>query len=219
MALPRQDIAHLLEEIDRYLSGLKHTGATQVREGFAKWSKGQIRVVEPATLLLGAHLAAALANMKDRGLAKAIERASPWLKWRPYSLYPRAEIGAAFADGHAFASLIGEDACIEAENFDLGLFIIEPKVLYTDHHHAAPELYAPLTGPHAWRFLPDEDFRWIGADVPIWNEPWAPHATQAGDVPFLCIFCWTADVNTPAKVIPGRGADFRKGPRSGLRNH
>lgn len=208
MTEPRQTIRHLLEEIDRYLSAFNLAGLKDVRAGLAKGPRGLPQTVQPATFPVCGQLNTAIASMADRSLAQAIAAALPVLKWVSYTPYPRAEIGAAFADGHAFATLIGEDAFFHADDFDLGLFIIAPNVLYRDHHHAAPELYAPLTGPHAWRFLPEEKWQWIDADQPVWNEPWAPHATQTGDVPFLCIFCWTRDVNIPAKVIAGRGANL-----------
>lgn len=200
-------VTHLLQEIDRYLSGLDYKGKSDVQAGLIQSRKRALQRVRRATSPVCAHLGAALANMRDRDLAQAIESASHILNWTSYVPYPREDIGAAFADGHAFASLIGEGAFHRADDFDLGLFIIAPKVLYPDHHHAAPELYAPLTGPHDWRFLPDETWKTIDSDIPVWNEPWAPHATRTGDVPFLCIYCWTRDVNEPAKVIAGRGAN------------
>jgi hypothetical protein len=70
-----------------------------------------------------------------------------------YDRYPRAEIGARFLQGMPLPRSWGR-APFAARDFDLGLFLIAPHVLYRDHHHAAPELYAPLTGPHGWRFGP-----------------------------------------------------------------
>ena len=208
---PRADVQptvqNLLQQVDRHLSGLRLAAIIDVRSGLAKAMLGPLQEVEAEVSPVCCHLEAALAQMRDRDLAQAIAGALPELKWVSYAPYPRAEIGAAFADGHAFASLIGEGAFHHADDFDLGLFLIAPNVFYPDHHHAAPELYAPLTGPHSWRFLPDEDWKSLTADVPVWNEPWAPHATRTGDVPFLCIFCWTRDVSQPAKVIAGRGAN------------
>ncbi len=195
-------IAHLIQQIDRYLSAFDLGGAQDVRNGIARWSSSAFTSLEPTGLPACSHLETALRAMKDRGLADAIAAASPHLEWISYDSYPRAEIGEAFADGHAYCSLIGGEGFFHAGDFDLGLFIIAPNTLYSDHHHAAPELYAPLTGPHGWRFLPEETFKWLDADVPVWNEPWAPHATQTGAVPFLCIFGWTKDVNIPAKIIP-----------------
>ena len=200
-------IPHLLRQIDRYLSGLTLATISDVRTGLATAVQESLQQVQAKATPVCSHLETALAAMRDRDLADVIAVASPLLSWVTYAPYPRADIGAAFADGHAFTSLIGEGAFHHADDFALGLFIIAPNVLYPDHHHAAPELYAPLTGPHSWRFLPDEKWTAIPADIPVWNEPWAPHATRTGDVPFLCIFCWTKDVNEPARVIVGRGAD------------
>lgn len=134
-------------------------------------------------------------------LAAAIAAAAPCLEWVTYDGYPRAEIGAAFADGHAFAALVGETGPVQAADFELGLFIVAPHVFYRDHKHAAPELYAPLTGPHGWRFAPDEPLVWKEAHQPVWNPPLQPHATKVGSVPFLCFYVWTRDVNEAATVI------------------
>jgi hypothetical protein len=196
-------ITDLIFEIDRYLSDYDMQGIRDVRSGIASWSGSPMQNVQPGTLPVCAWLTPALEGMADRRLAQAIQQSLPLLKWVTYDSYPRADIGPAFADGHAFASLIGESGFLCATDFDLGLFVIAPNVLYPDHHHAAPELYAPLTGPHGWRFLPDEQFRMLAADVPVWNEPWAPHATRTGSVPFLCIFGWTKNVNIPARIIAG----------------
>lgn len=194
-------ITQLLEEIEIYLAAFNHRGVRDVREGLARWGDGPHHNVAPRVLTACRHLPTALSAMKNRSLADAIDAALPHLHWITYDAYPRAEIGEEFADGHAFASLVGGGAFRHADDFDLGLFVIGPNILYRDHHHAAPELYAPLTGPHGWRFLPDKVFHTRPANEPVWNEPWAPHATLTGDTPFLCIFGWTRDVNIPAKVI------------------
>lgn len=194
-------ITKLVTEIDLYLSACDHAGVTQAREGITHWFSAATQHVEPATLPPCSNLGEALVCLLNRSLASAIEAAVPFLKWETYDAYPRADVGEAFADNHAFASLIGETAFFPANDFDLGLFVIAPNVLYPDHHHAAPELYVPLTGPHAWRFHPNQEFQWIDADIPVWNEPWKPHATLTGNLPFLCIYCWTKDVNQTAKII------------------
>ncbi len=192
----------LITEIDRYLQRFSGENIARVRDGIAKWRIGLERDVIPRQLSTCAYLDAALQTVDVKSLAGALHKAAPLLHWITYDAYPRDEIGAKFADGHAFASLIGEDAPVKAIDFELGLFVIAPRTLYRDHHHAAPELYAPLTGPHGWRFKPGDPFVQRPAHVPVWNEPFTPHATLVGEVPFLCIFCWTKDVNETASVIP-----------------
>lgn len=197
-------IRNLLSAIDAYLGRFDLQGVRDVRAGMARFGHGDIRDVAPSRAPAVDHLDHALAATAEHGepeLAKAIANANAFLPWIAYDLYPRDEIGEAFADGHAFASILGEGALIEAEDFDLGIFLIAPHVFYRDHHHAAPELYAPLTGPHGWRFGPGRPIAWKQAHQPVWNEPWASHATLVGDIPFLCIFGWTRDVGEPARVM------------------
>ena len=200
-------IARLIEEIDRYLSGFSGVGVAEVRGRIARWSGGGVRPKPgKGNPVVDANLGPALSALEQThpALADAISVASPHLSWITYGEYPPDEIGAAFLSGHAFASLIGGGAPIHAAEFDLGLFIIAPDVLSRDHAHPAPELYAPLTGPHGWRFGPETPLVIKPAHVPVWNRPHAPHMTKVGPVPFLCIFGWTQDVDLPAYVLPAR---------------
>ena len=195
-------IRNLVVEIEAYLLHLNDPHIVTVLEGVKKWARGPVRQVQRRTLSVCDHLDTALQAMNETTLAKAINDARPFLSWVSYDAYPRDEIGARFADNHAFASIIGEGCAFEAVDFDLGLFLIAPNLFYRDHHHAAPELYAPLTGPHGWRFNPGDPLVWKEAHNPVWNSAWQPHATLTGATPFLAIFCWTKDVALPAKVIP-----------------
>jgi hypothetical protein len=196
----------LVDEADRYLATLPGPGVADVRAGVAEWREGPVTPAGATTAnpVVSAHLPAALALLgRDRpALALAIAEAAPALDWVSYDRYPPAAIGAAFAAGHAYARIIGEGAAIPARDFDLGLFLIAPHVLYRDHHHPAPELYAPLTGSHGWRFSPGAKLIMKGAHEPVWNLPDQPHATKVGPVPFLCLYGWTQNVDLPAHVIP-----------------
>jgi hypothetical protein len=194
-------IRNLVSEIEIYVSHLKGPGIATVLEGMKKWARGPVVPALGRTLPVCNHLDTALEVMGKPTLAKAIADALPFLSWVSYDAYPREEIGARFADNHAFASIIGEGCALEAVDFDLGLFLIAPNLFYRDHHHAAPELYVPLTGPHGWRFKPGDSLVWKEAHKPVWNRAWQPHATMTGDTPFLSIFCWTKDVALPAKVL------------------
>ena len=142
------------------------------------------------------------AGKETTALADAITEAGSYLPWVTYDSYPRELIGARFPKAHAFVSLIGKGAPFEAEDYDLGLFLIEPRTLYRDHRHLAPELYAPITGPHRWRFGIDDPWKELAANIPVWNEPQRVHATLVGEQPFLAIFGWTRDVSAPASVVP-----------------
>jgi Dimethlysulfonioproprionate lyase len=187
-----------------YLLALDHPGAAEVRASLPLDPGPLSRLTAGRNAVADQWLAPALASLTvdQPVLARAIAGAADHLSWVTYDLYPRDQIGDAFATGHAFASIMGGAAPFAAEDFDLGLFLIASHVLYRDHHHAAPELYAPLTGPHGWRFGTGRPLIVKPAHQPVWNPANQPHLTKVGAVPFLCLFVWTKDVHEIAQVIP-----------------
>lgn len=187
-----------------YLLPLDHPGAAEVRAGLPA-DPGPARAVTPrGNAVVDRWLTPALQalSVTHPGLGAAIANASAALEWITYDGYPRQEIGESFATGHAYAALRGESAPFAADDFDVGLFLIAPGTLYRDHRHAAPELYAPLTGPHGWRFGVGRPLMIKPAHAPVWNPPHQPHLTKVGPVPFLALFVWTRDVAEIAQVLP-----------------
>lgn len=197
-------LSDLLREADLYLATLAGAGAAEVRLGLSRALPAMAVPTGSANTVVRAWLDSALAPLSAThpALTAAIRVAAPHLEWITYDGYPPEEIGAGFAKGHAFATLVGGAAPYAADDFDFGLFLIAPNILYRDHAHPAPELYAPLTGPHGWRFAPGAPLILKGAHEPVWNDPDAPHLTKVGPVPFLCFFGWTRDVSAPARVVP-----------------
>lgn len=198
-------LAHLIAETDRCLAALSGPGIAETRTLLAP---ALLQKPDPrpgrANPVVETHMAAALEAAKtiDPTLAAAIAAATGDLTWITYDAYPPDQIGPHFARSHAFCSLIGAAAPWTASDFDLGLFLVAPGILYRDHAHPAPELYLPLTGPHRWRFTPDGVFRTLPALQPVWNPALKPHATLTGALPFLSLFAWTRDVDQPAHVLP-----------------
>lgn len=199
---PAAAIDRLVEEATLYIAGLPGPGIAEVRAGIARHRAPAQAGGARANAVVDRWLGPALAAMDRHSLAQAIAGAAPHLGWITYDAYPPEEIGPVFPAAHAFASLIGEGAPIPAPDFDLGVFLVAPGVFYRDHRHTAPELYAPLTGPHRWRFRPGAPLVDKPAHAPVWNPPMRPHATLTGAVPFLCLYAWTRDANAQAEVIP-----------------
>lgn len=200
----------LLHEAHSYFATLSGPGIAEVRTGLAAQPLGRPKaIVTPANAVVAAHLAAALTPLSRThpALASAIRAAMPHLGWITYDLYSPEQIGPTFGSSHAYAALVGADGNFAADDFDLGLFLIAPHTLYRDHRHAAPELYAPLTGPHGWRFAPDRPLQLKPAHHPVWNEPQRPHLTKVGPVPFLALYCWTRDTEAAAEVLPAHDWD------------
>ncbi len=201
--LPAGLISRLVAEADQYLSRHSGPGIADVRAGIARWCGGPVTAANTANPVVTACLGPALGQLQAThpALTASIAAAAPHLNWVTYDLYPPDQIGPDFASGHAFCVLIGDAGAIPATDFDFGLFLIAPHVLYRDHCHAAPELYAPLTGPHGWRFRPGAPLVLKPAHQPVWNDPFRPHLTKVGPVPFLSLFCWTKDTQAAAQVL------------------
>ena len=205
LVAPDHAIRTLVDAAGTYLRTLPGPGIAAVLAGLARWRRGPVTVAGAlANPVVDTNLPGALAALRltHPALANAIASAWPHLAWVSYDAYPADLIGPDFPRAHAFASLIDADAAIPAVDFDIGLFLIAPHVLYRDHCHAAPELYAPLTGPHGWRFGPDRPLILKPAHQPVWNPSYLPHLTKVGAVPFLCFYAWTRDVTAPAQVVP-----------------
>jgi hypothetical protein len=196
-------IARLIEQIDHYLADLTGPGLDDVRQGILRFGQEPVREgIEPASPACG-HLEAALFCINGADpLRHAINEVRSDLRWVTYDAYPPEMIGRRFPVAHAFASLIGGEGFLPADDFELGLFLIAPKTLYRDHRHEAPELYVPLTGPHEWRFGVGESWTEYEAHKPIWNEPMRVHATLVREIPFLALFAWTRNVNAVSIVVP-----------------
>jgi Dimethlysulfonioproprionate lyase len=202
---PDLAIRCLVEEAGRYLAGLEGPGVAEARSGLARWLAGPVTVGMASSPVVARWLPEALSALTQThaDLARAIGEAAPHLNWIAYDLYPAEAVGEAFLHNHAYASIIGESgAALPAEDWDMGLFLIAPHVLYRDHCHPAPELYLPLTGPHGWRFGVGRPLVLRPAHRPVWNDPQAPHLTKVGAVPFLSLFVWTRDVAEPATILP-----------------
>lgn len=204
MPATESPVTSLYQAARDYLLTLDHPGSAEVAASLPADPGEEHPMPRRQNKVVTDWLVPALALVRNThpALADAIAAAAEHLEWITYDLYPREEIGEAFAEGHAYASIRGGEAPFAVDDADLGLFLIAPGTLYRDHHHAAPELYAPLTGPHGWRFGPDRPLLVKPAHDPVWNPPHQPHLTKVGRVPFLCLFVWTKDVNEVARVIP-----------------
>jgi hypothetical protein len=215
MHIGQPELHHLVETIDAHLASCTReaAGIAEIRTALAAFRR---KVVprdlpelrsRPAIGDLDVTLQL-VERQSGAVLAAAIRAALPWLNWVTYRAYPAAEIGPRFPTHHAFASLAALYDPDYALDFDLGLFLIAPHTLYRDHRHRAPELYLPLTGPSLWRFGLEEIWQKREAGEPVWNPPFALHATRVEAVPFLCLYGWSRDVRFPANVVPA--GDWRE---------
>jgi quercetin dioxygenase-like cupin family protein len=147
----------------------------------------------PACSLLPQSVAAGLVvSPRVCGAIAALEDRMHWFHTEHYSDQAMGQPG--YMDNYAAMEIIGDRGYFAGDDFRLGLMILGPGLTYPDHHHAAPELYWLLTGPIEYRRAPG-GFQMAGTADTIWNEPNEIHAMKTGEVPMLCVWAWTKDVD------------------------
>ncbi|WP_298911100.1 dimethylsulfonioproprionate lyase family protein [uncultured Aliiroseovarius sp.] len=137
-------------------------------------------------------------------IARCLKAAKDDLIWREDNAQfypPGAELGEGYTKCNLHTLLIGPDACGHHHpDFNLGIFMLGPRTLYRDHNHDAPELYLNLSEKSGWRFG-TRDWQDYPAGSLIWNAAGDPHATRVYDQPFISVFVWLENVNSPCNVI------------------
>tara|TARA_B000000475_G_scaffold212484_1_gene174525 strand:+ start:541 stop:1236 length:696 start_codon:yes stop_codon:yes gene_type:complete len=114
---------------------------------------------------------------------------------------PGANLGPGYSKCNLHTLLIGPNSCgYQNDDFLLGLFMLGPRTLYRDHKHDAPELYLNLTDQSGWRFKSGE-WQDYPAGSFIWNAPGERHAARVYEQPFISVFAWLENVNSPCQVI------------------
>lgn len=115
--------------------------------------------------------------------------------------HKESNIGNDYLNGNMHTELIGPvNGFYKYNDFRLGLFLLEPHILYKDHRHEAPELYVNLTKNTSWRF---NFSKWIIKDAGsiIYNEPFKVHGMKVSDVPFLSIWCWPNNSSKKCEIV------------------
>ena len=193
----------LIGAIAKGLSARQGEGVTEVLQRLAVQDLGEsaFRAPEPKGLPVLAHLPQCIGEtlLLDPDLAAAIAAVEEGLRWMQSSSYTDDILGEGFSQNYGWADLIGPGGFFPGDDFKLGLLILGPDRHYRDHYHPAPELYWPLTGGSRWS-IDGGPFIEKAQGATIWHPSMALHATKTDATPLLAVWCWTKDVDTPAKL-------------------
>ena len=147
---------------------------------------------------------ARIATPELQEIANCLKAAKDDLVWREDNAQfypPGADLGEGYKRCNLHSLLIGPDACgHHHSDFSLGIFMLGPRTLYRDHNHDAPELYINLSDKSGWRFGASGWQDFVAGSL-IWNAAGEPHATRVYDKPFISVFVWLENVNSPCNVI------------------
>ena len=147
---------------------------------------------------------ARIATPELQEIANCLKAAKDDLVWREDNAQfypPGADLGGGYKRCNLHSLLIGPDPCGHHHpDFSLGIFMLGPRTLYRDHNHDAPELYLNLSDKSGWRFGASGWQDFVAGSL-IWNAAGEPHATRVYGEPFISVFVWLENVNSPCNVI------------------
>lgn len=158
----------------------------------------------PKNLAVTRFFAEAIAEtlMLEPSIAASLAALDGHLTWSQTSRYTDAMLGDGFMQNYGWCQIIGPKGFFKGDDFLLGLLMLGPNNHYKDHHHPAPELYWPLTGPAEWK-QGEGNFTIKKAGDIIWHAPNEIHAIKTADHPLLAVWSWTQDTDVAAKLVEG----------------
>jgi hypothetical protein len=173
--------------VKELLESLRHPAlAPFLADWPAVYSRREIAAARLPVLRWLPQLAGGAASF-DADLVAAACRAAPLLDWR--QTYSAADLDAAFLKNYGWSEIVGSVGPIESERIACGFLILGPSTFYPSHHHAAEELYVPLSGTAAWQ-QGDTAWREHAPGTPIHHRSEEPHAMRTGGSPLLALYVW-----------------------------
>ena len=155
--------------------------------------------VQPADPLpVERHLKAALqlAPAATLQIAKRVDRVRVALRWRQNPNYSQAD----FLDGYAYCELLGPKGHLRDPRIALGLLLLGPHVIYTEHAHPAAEVYAVVAGRAEWR-QGDRIWRVRVPGERIHHASMEPHAMRTSAEPLLAAYLWQDHLGEGARLV------------------
>ncbi len=149
----------------------------------------------PARSVSGlAHLTPAIAAATRAGLCPVIEALRACIGLVPWeTYYEHTDWSAPFLDHFASGELVGPSGYIPNDDVSLGLFVLGPNVTYSEHAHAAAEIYYVLGGGAYWALDGKEKAGWFDPGDLVFTAPDQRHEIRTGHAPLLAVYTWKSD--------------------------
>ena len=198
-------------------SGLNYAAQAELEE-FAglltavDWSV-EVQPAPPPGRVAGLrHLPNALAAAYAAGDCPVLDALRLCIGLTPWETYDARDAWAApFLDDFVSGELIGPSGTIANRDISLGLFLLGPETTYTEHAHAAAEIYYVLGGGACWTLdRPDNAKAFAPGDL-VYTAPDQRHDIKTGEQPLLAAWTWKADPGAPS--YHRSGGPWRGGAR------
>ena len=103
--------------------------------------------------------------------------------------YSAAEVGAAFLERYGWTELVGLRGPVASDALAAGFLLLGPGTEYPAHHHAAEEIYVPLSGVAFWR-RGEEGWRIRSPGEPIHHPSGQSHAMRTAEAALVALYLW-----------------------------
>ncbi len=110
---------------------------------------------------------------------------TPW-----ETFYARTDWSQSFLDDFASGELIGPAGFIRSDLVSLGLFVLGPDTVYTDHAHDSTEVYYVLGGRAAWAMDSRNKVRTFTPGELVFTKPNQRHEIRTFESPLLAAWTW-----------------------------
>ncbi len=117
--------------------------------------------------------------------------------------YVEADFGRHFIDNYGWLELFGTRGHFVNDRMAGGFLILGPNLHYPDHHHAAEEIYVPLSGRAMWR-KGDGPYVERPAGAFIHHPSDVSHAMKTREEPLLALYLWRGGQLAARSTITGR---------------
>jgi hypothetical protein len=117
--------------------------------------------------------------------------------------YTKEDFGREFIENYGWMELVGTRGHFVSEEIAAGFLVLGPHLHYPDHHHAAEEIYIPLTGDTAWR-KGDGPYAEHAAGSVIHHPSNVNHAMKTGPEPLLAFYLWCGGPLAARSIVTGK---------------
>jgi hypothetical protein len=195
------DIRRLLAATRNYLARLRHVLPAGFLDGADRSMEERPLPAKPLPCLRHLDPICRIAAEEAREIVRLLADNRDGLHWG--QTYTQADFGRDFIDNYGWLELFGTRGHFVDEETAAGFLILGPHLHYPDHHHAAEEIYVPLTGATTWR-KGDGAFVEYAAGTIIHHPSNMNHAMKTGPAPLLALYLWRGGPLAVRSTVTGK---------------